>query len=740
MKRSSVVLVLGMTAMVLQPHPAQAANCYNGYGLIDINRRWVSPGRSPFCGTRHGASDPRAMQACLAGLDSALWMAEVLGRNNGDSIGLVMGYSYGMHTEFERWQNDARSRQEGAAKVQGWDYRLAKKQGGEAAISPATTQGESDAVKRFELAVQNQSEPVDTISTPNWNYAGVLNGWKQMGFRFKDENDLIDDATARLNSPRYRGIADATFDDLRDYSYRDLWKNRDLQGYGRYDWKNGEVAWNRWLKSRSPGVRDYNNLPALTEDYTDRVAKDAVDPKTGKPLLDDKGKPVQFFENVKKTRVVKEASYYKGLWEESFKKTYAYYVEYFFATAYSAAVNEGCSVGSDIGRSMGLAYAEQAAAYEAYNKKYQDDSIQGYSESFSANYESSFKSTFTEYFTNPKIQVNDLQFFGKVTDDINRPGEEIRAQFAITNLGGRGKQVAVSIQGPGVQESAPAMSFDIKRLSRQSLSTDYMAKIRSDLKVGDAAVVQIDVDGTKGYDRKSLIIHQLVEVQSIQFVHIEATRGRGQLQVVLSNPTNHASPVGVKATLSLQGINPIELAFDSIPAHGTKTLTASFEGMDPLKIIQSQLVTGDVVLVFDNTQLHSSRGNAGINKKAELPQYFQELVNKQATAVAGVEPEARLGEVKRAIYDAIAKETTSLDGDVWKEHPETTMLGELVKQYKLVGQSPDAVAAYKALASELWPLAKNVTTGILGLGGQRSAFRDKLKEINPELKSEGSSK
>src|SRR3989338_5308686 len=708
---------------------------YDG-SVIDINQIHAPAERYPYCDRyeHQGSSDPRennlqAYKACERGTTEARRMAERFGQGNGEVLGLLMGYTRGLFNAFEGSKDKDEYVKLGEQGVTG-DFQRAKGDGIKAASGEAKTMAQSDVIALFRQAVEDAQEPKPVYDERSVlevinRYAGVPDGYSKSGFGMKDEQTLLREATANLGqTPIFHDVNSTTFDGLGNISFWDLYTKRgEARSFAEYGWGNSRRAWSVWQTLPDVAKAEYDNLResyVMVEEVSEHV-----DPATGKVVRE--------IRQVKKVIFTRDVV--QRIWADGFMGSYEFYVSHYFSLAYHQNIQRGYGLGLALGTETGKIYAMQVGKVREFNRRYQEVSRDSYRETFRGEYDGNFHSTFEDYMSHPKLEINKVTFIGKTEEDgIFTPGEWIRSQALVTNLGGVGKDVKVRLVGDIEAGSDTEENKNVPRISRQMLETDFIARIDTRLQAREQANIGVSVDGLGLYNRFE--VNKIAEVDNVVLSSLDVVRGSGQLRIYLSNPSKNPTPSSLILRVEIPEIDVIERNLPPLEA-GTKKkpVDISFSGLDPLHLIDKGTFNIRAVLVMGDEEMHSGSDSVTIDRSSSLASYFHALVNQQVEGLSQSETEIRLGAVQDRVL-AIAQDEVNKyhNSSVWENRPADTMAGQLAQKYKTQAFSSDpqvkgrAQAQYQDLGETLWKLR-----GKIDKGSTRKAYSQVIMEFSPEI-------
>ena len=708
---------------------------YDG-SVIDIGQIHKPSERYPLCDkyAKQHSSDPKdndtnAYRSCERGNLEAQRMAERFGAGNGEVLGLLMGYVRGISNAFEGSKNKDEYIKLGEQGVTG-DFKRALQAGKDAARGEANSLAQSDVIEKFRRAVDTGEEPDASYSKERLQekvnlYPGLSDGYRREGHQSKGEKDILNDAVRNLGqTPIFHDVDGTTFEDLNDIDFWSLFDRRgEAKNFAEYGWNNSRRAWSVWLTLPDTSKAEYQNLE---ESFVMVPAERwETDPETGE----------RYKVIYEKKVVIYTRNEIQEVWQEGFQGSYGFYVSHYFALNYHKNLQRGYQLGLALGGESGKIYAMQVGKIREFNRKYQETSKEGYRAEFLKEYEEVFASVFDDYINHPKLEITGVTFIGKKEDDgIYMPGEEIRAQVNVTNLGGVGKNVTLRFVGDIEPGSDGAENQEVRRLHKEVLNTDFLARIDKRLPAQSNAQVGVSVDGIVRYAQFE--VNKLAEIASVVITSLNPVYGTGQVRVFLTNPSKTRTPSSLVLRVSVPDLKTFERSIPALEA-GTKRhpVDVTFDGLDPLVLIDRGELEVHAALYMDQEELHQGRDRSNVEKRPNLASYFHVLINKQLEDYGQADYEIRTGEVTDRIVSEVQNVVAqNKNNAIWEKNPLSTMVGQVAHKYKTQSFSQNqsvktqAQALYQNLGQTVWPLRDK-----LSKGGTRKSYSKVVMEFSPGI-------
>ena len=135
------------------------------------------------------------------------------------------------------------------------------------------------------------------------------------------------------------------------------------------------------------------------------------------------------------------------LYEVVFQINYEHWANYYFSQSFQQQLNNGQLAGERLGKDIGSQIAIERGLEQAFNDRFIAEGRAAYQDSYHEAYTNTFYDTYDDYAKHPHLEVNIERVIGTVDDGIIQPGEPIQLEYSLTNIGGVGANVAVSVTG-----------------------------------------------------------------------------------------------------------------------------------------------------------------------------------------------------------------------------------------------------------------------------------------------------
>ncbi len=663
---------------------------------VDINFNQGKPSKYAECDRFLGDTNARRYASCEFGRDEAERMAARYGAGHGRVQGYLRGFSWALYKSSRTFSNDASAMNDGAKAVAGMGSSMSAglEAGRSKGISSGRSRGNSDAISRFEAVINSGREPSPELKVPDTQYSGEENAYERYVGKVPTVDEILrrdDVGVGQL--PVYSQIDALYLSDVRPVSLYDLYFSDGIYRFEQVRYTDQKLAWDVWL-----------NRPIDTRPKYDSLNQDApIDPATGQPID------------------------LKAIFQEAFKNSYGWYVNYYFAKEFQESLEEGSLFGEQVGTQVGKRVATARGTQKEFNRVFKESSASTYRNAFVDGYTQSFQNTFADYSSNPKLSLSLESVIGQDPDGILQPGEVFSTEFVVRNMGGKGTALVASVSG--TLTSYGTQSFQIGRLESKRFTTAPMGVIDPKLKPRQTAQIQLTVNGlSDGLGQK---VQRMIEIRSTK-PQLSVVEGSGAVRVVLENVAEVRTPGLIRAALRVGGVLVEEQNVGFAEAGEARDVVFQLSGLDPLKLIEGS-VEAKVVVTMEGRVLDESESVLrSSNPRRDLALYFNEVVNGRGVIPDGMNQEVRRSELVQLILSENEAETNRLgerrETNLWKKSPSDTWVGILVNQYQASVQSEEALLAYENLAYGLWSARTHLARFIFK-GAKRRAYENLCEEL-----------
>ncbi|HXH76817.1 MAG TPA: hypothetical protein VNJ08_17745 [Bacteriovoracaceae bacterium] len=794
MKRSLAMLfLLSISPTVL----AQYAGTVN-----DLNAIFDPPMNitSTICSATYNNGNEHDDAACADGVNAARWMAEKYAKGAGKYMGCLDGYYQGIWDGYLQGKNPTvQMNKEAESYVAGARFDSAISRASAKALQEGETVSANQIINRYRDVIGVRDAQGRAV-LPNKSYADLkitFNGFND-GYEFDmannrtlDFNEAINAGYVQANSSFEQKVAARTAMNLQRSNAKslcdvnqtifgrrsmptvtiwDFFKARRQYDFSKFGWANADWAFEifekdeRTLEQYATYSRLNNLEKTVTETIPTKISKYKLD-ATGNPIRKThlstgapavvNGQPVFEMEEVitgyrTETNRVKlsssDVSILQQAYRNSFKVSYdRYYAKQYASQNYHSEGTDKYKTAQTIGILLGQEVATQIAKQEAYNKQYLIQSASKYAEEAKRRYKQSFDRLIRIFESNSVVELNEAVIVGNEADSIFRPGEELKVNFTVTNLGEASNPVTfVMDSSADVQASNKGFVFNPAPLAREAYNTSVLGRInpgqmaRNQISVGmgiinpgDMAEVGTAMNVRKG---QAIRLGDYAEIENVAG-GIDPINGNFSMVVNVTNPSSILSPSVGDLELHLDGVGLVEkIAFEQLGPKSTKSLVMNVTNFDPIALISSGRISGTVATKLAGRTVHKKPFEFSVdgNKERLIIAYFDALVTNKTQNSGNESVKSRISTLIGMINKTIAQNVS--DRLRWKTANElnTTILPDLQRIYDQSTRAglmiPSAQASYDLLASAL---AKNVkglkARGWFNDGRHQKAF---LREIS----------
>ncbi len=789
-----------LTFALLSISPAVLAQSYSGT-VGDLNTIFDPPMNinGILCDTQSNNGNEHAYKACSDGVSAARWMAEKYAKNTGKYLGCLDGFYQGVNDGFNAGANPTPDMiRQADAYVRNASFESATTRGLERARAEGQTESADQIISRYRSVIGlRDAQGRQVLPNKDYNYPSVsFNGFgdgyefditRQAGSDFDavyaagwvNQNSKFEDRLAARKGlelqKQYASTLcnmDQTIFGRRSMPSVSIWDffraNRQFN-FENYGWRNPDWAWEIFDRDERTleQYQTFSRLKTLEKTVTETIAikenryklDAAGNPirkldANGQPAVDAQGKPIFEMEEVitgyrNETRRVKlsdaEVQVLVNLYVNGFKQAYdRFYARQYASISYNVEGLEKYKVAKIIGQSMGEDVANYIARREAYNNQYRLQSAKKYAEEVKRLYKMSFDHLIGIFENNSVVELNDAQVIGQVQDAIFRPGEELKVEFSVTNLGEKTAPSTIALAASSdIQASLSGFSFSAPALSRTDYVSTTLGRV-SELKEardsvnlsmiirnpGDLAEVARSLNAQK---QQSIVLNDYVEIDNVNG-SFDFLSGSLSLLVNLKNPArNVESPISL-VEASVGNLGGSARNVEPIGPGASRQAVLNIENMDPLAVIISGTVSGSVNVRIGNKIAHRQAISFSIpmNRTEALATYFDSLATKKITN-SGREVRAdRLAKLEGMLEELVKSDIER--NVLWKRESDfnTTVIASILRNYddsKRSGRiDAEAQKAYDDLGRVLARNMKEVRNGG-GLRFRKPNRRNFLKDI-----------
>lgn len=682
---------------VLSIAPAVLAQSYSGT-VGDLNTVFDPPMNinGTLCDVHVNTGNEHAYKACSDGVSASRWMAEKYAKNTGKYLGCLDGFYQGMNDGYSAGSNPTpEMTSQAAAYVKGANFDSASSRGLDKAKAEGQTESADQIIARYRAVVGlRDSRNQQVLPNKEYNYPKVtFNGFgdgyefdilKASGSDFdavyatgwvNKDSKFEDRLAARRALALQKEFANSlcnqndTIFGRRNMPVVSIWDffraNRrvDFQNYG---WRNPDWAWEIFDRDERTleQYQTFSRLKTLEKTVTETIAIKETRYKldatgnpirkldaAGAPVVDAAGKPVFEMEEIitgyrNETKRVKlsdsEVKELSNLYISGFKTAYdRFYARQYASINYHTEGADKYKVAKIIGNSMGQEVANYIARREAYNGQYQLQSAKKYAEEVKRLYKGSFDHLIGIFESNPVIELNEAEVVGQIEDSIFRPGEELKVQFSVTNLGEKSAPSSIAFESTGdVQASTSAFSFTAPVLTRSNFVSSVLGRTSDRLEARSTVNVGMAIRNPGDLEEvaRALIVRKQKTITLNDYTEINGVNGsldylNGKLSLVVDvkNPAkNIESPISL-IEASIGNLGYAEKNVEPIGPGAVRQVVINLENMDPLALIIAGSVSGNVNARLGNKVAHHQAisYSIGADRKTALTRYQDALATKR---------------------------------------------------------------------------------------------------------------
>lgn len=781
---------------VLSVAPSVLAQSYSGT-VGDLNTVFDPPMNinGTLCDNfSNNPANPHDYKACSDGVNAARWMAEKYAKNTGKYLGCLDGFYQGMSDGYAAGANPTpEMTSQAAAYVKGATFDSANSRGLDKAKAEGQTESADQIIARYRAVIDlRDSSNRQVLPNKDYNYPVVTFTGFDDGYEF----DILRQSGTEFDAVYATGWVnkDSKFEDRlaarkalalqKEYansfcnqtdtifgrrgmpavSIWDFFRANRQVNFQNYGWRNPDWAWEIFDRDERTleQYQTFNRLGSLTKVVSgvrdiikQRNKLDANNQPI--PVKDQAGLPIPGkFEmedyvagQTPYTETVAlnagEIQDLKNLYISNFKIAYdRFYARQYASINYHTEGLDKYKTAKIIGASMGAEVANYIARREAYNTKYQLASATKYASEVKRLYKISFDHLMGIFENNPVVELNEAEVVGTVQDSIFSPGEELKVQFAVTNLGEKAAPSSINFESTAdVQASTQGFNFTAPVLTRSNFVTSVLGRTSERLEARSAINIGMAIKNPGDLEEvaRALVIRKQKTMTLNDYAEVDGVNGTldflaGSLSLVVNvkNPAkNVESPISI-VEASIGNLGFVEKNVEPIGPGAVRQVVMNIESMDPLAVIIAGSVSGNVNVRLGNKIAHHQAISytIGTDRSSAVTLYHDSLATKRNNNTGREGKADRMAKLD-GMMEALVK--ADIERNVlWKKGEEVsdTIVALIQKTYddsKRAGRIDDeAQKAYDDLGKVLARNVKDVRNG----GGIRLAKPNKenfLKEI-----------
>jgi hypothetical protein len=786
---------------LLSLSPAVLAQNYSG-SVGDLNTIFDPPMNinGTLCDVNVNTGNEHAYKACSDGVSAARWMAEKYAKNTGKYLGCLDGFYQGISDGYNAGINPSQDMiKQADAYVKGASFDSATSRGLVRAKAEGQTESADQIIARYRSVVGlkdaqgRQVLPNKDYNFPKVSFNGFEDGYeydivKQIGNDFdavynkgwvtKDsrfEDRLAARKALALQNEFASSLCNQTDTifgrrSMPSISIWDFFRANRQYNFQNYGWRNPDWAWEIFDRDERTleQYQTFSRLKTLEKTVTETIAikenRYKLDANgapirkldaNGAPAVDAQGKPLFEMEEVitgyrNETKRVKlsdaEVQALANIYINGFKQAYdRFYARQYASINYNQEGIEKYKVAKVVGKTMGEEVANHIARREAYNNQYKLQSAKKYAEEVKRLYKESFDRLMGIFENNPVVELNEAEVIGQVQDAIFRPGEELKIQMTVTNLGEKEAPSTINFESTSdVQATVSGFSFVAPVLTRSNFVTTTLGRISEQREARSAVNVGMSIrnQGDLGDVARSLIVRKQKTISLNDYVEIDGVNGNldflaGSLSILVNvkNPAkNVESPISI-VEASLGNLGFADKNIEPIAPGASRQAMVNLENMDPLALIISGTISGSVNVRLGNKIAHRQPISYALplNRVDALTTYHDALATKKANNTGREGKADRLAKLQGMLEELVKADIEK--NVLWKKGEEVqgtivAVIQRIYDESKRAGRINDeAQKIYDDLGKVLARNAKDVRNG----GGIRLVKPNRenfLKEIS----------
>lgn len=796
MKPSLKLALLGFS--ILSVSPAVLSQSYTGT-VGDLNTIFDPPMNinGTLCDNQsNDPSKPHNYKACSDGVGAARWMAEKYAKNTGKYLGCLDGFYQGMADGYQAGVNPTPEMlKQAAAYVANAKFDSATSRGLEKAKAEGQTESADQIIARYRAVVGlrdargNQVLPNKDYNYPQVTFNGYddgyefdilkqssnefdavyATGWVNKDSRFEDRLAARKAlALQKEYANQFCNQTDTIFGrrNMPVVSFWDIFRANRQVNFQNYGWRNPDWAWEIFDRDERTleQYQTFNRLNSLTK--IESGMKDIIKQRN---KLDAAGQPIPKkhpttgavipgeFEmedyvagQEPYTKTVplstSDVQELKNIYIKAFKTAYdRFYARQYASQNYHSEGLEKYKVAKIIGGAMGQEVAGHIARREAYNNQYKLQSAKKYAEEVKRLYKTSFDHLVDIFENNSVVELNEAEVVGQVNDAIFRPGEELKVQFTVTNLGEKAAPSTIAFESTqDVQAAATPFQFVAPVLTRANLVTNTLGRTSDRLEARSAINIGMAIrnPGDLAEVARSLVVRKQKSISLNDYVEIDGVSGSldflaGSLSVVVNvkNPAkNIESPISV-VEASFGNLGGGQKNVEPIAPGATRQVVIGLEAMDPLSVIITGTLNGSVSARLANKIAHRQAVSFSIpmDRSSALVKYMDAIATKRSTNFGRETQFDRLAKLYGMMEELVM---VSIEENIrWEKEVNTSIIAKIQETYNDTKRSNRMDAAAQKVYDDLGKiLAGHVNDKNFRAGGgirlsSKGNKEDYLKQI-----------
>jgi hypothetical protein len=708
-------------------------------------------------------TDEVSKSICSDGVSASRWMAEKYAAGAGKYLGCLDGFYQGVWDGYNASVNpSADNTKEAEAYVKGASFKSAGDRGLSKAQAEGQTESADQIIKRYRAVVGLNQLPNKEYALPKITFDGFDDGYENdvLGTRSAEfaqveklgwvtSSSPFADRIAARKSLEFQNAKANTCDmsqtifgrrNMPAVTIWDYFRARRQANFESYGWRNPDWAWEvfdrdeKTLEQYQTFARIANmdkTVSRAVNEYATRLKLDAagnpvkkVD-AAGAPVIGSDGRPVyemeqyitgSHLETTKEKLSPAEISALQASYMKGFKESYdRYYAKQYVSKSYNSEGMSSYNNAVIVGRGIGKEVAGETARKEAYNKLYKAQSASKYAEEVKRIYTTSFDKLINIFQNNPVIELNEVVIVGNDKDGIFRPGEQLKTQFTVTNLGEVAKQSSISMDNTNDVLATPnGFPFVAPVLKQVTLESGVLGVVSNKLEARATVNLGLFIKnpGDLNEVAKSLVVRKDKGIMLNDYVEIDSVKpeldyinGSLSVQVMLVNPSPDTMSPIADVELIVNG-QATSKSIEPLNGKGSRPVLIQSQSLDPLALIINGGISGTVNSKIAGKIVHRSSYSTtvGVESNVALIQYFDALATKKTSNSANESKADRLAKLS-GMFEITLRDQIKDINVRWSKETAKTIIYQIQNVYNEAFRAgridKDAQTAYDNLGRDL---------------------------------------
>lgn len=656
---------------------------------------------------------------CTRAQQAAESFAEQLAGQEGSIQGYLRGYTWGLYSATKTTQDDASLINLGAQSVDSLREHWASSiedgtaQGNERGYATAT----SDVIKLFRSAVNTGKVPSQTMNIPNQPYDPDANAYLnrvRKSSALPTAFELLSGQNNQRPLTIFTSVSN-TFIERSNQFPQHFWYTDNVEG-GITDAGIFKVDTSTWDNMDS-AFELWKNHPSFTGEASVYSRYLTTQERASTSMT-----PTELGNS-------KQGALLSDLYKEVFTANYQHWANHYFSQSFKQQMTIGQRDGETLGTNIGTLIAKEQGLERAFNARYVSEGKNAFLNAFNNSYTDGFKATHEDFLNNPHLEVNIEGVVGTVDDGIIQPGESIRLEISVTNIGGQSSPMVLKLSG-NVQNTQSSEMPSLPALTSEFRTTTVMGHIDARLQARESATIKLTINDTVSASTTQ-VVNRLVEIVA-QELDFNTLKGSGQITVTAQNLTTKTTIGDVSASLNIDG-QSIPLSVGPINAGQSKQIRLAITNLNPLTIIEGKQ-KASVTLYHSGEAMDTQPVSIqSANVFSDLVTYFDQVVNGTGSLPSTVsiheQIEAIIDTIQRENNAYVSKHNARGASNMFKHHPQETLVGLLSTTFASHPQSEVAIDAYDRLA-QIIIKETELFDPVLGMSGKRCHYRKLVRSFS----------